>query len=320
MTVAVLVGLFLAFADLRRALGLVGNVRWAYVVVSLGFVALSYVGIVGDYAAVFALFGIRMKGRERLHVAALSVALNNVVSFAGLSGLSLRVHVLRRRGVPMHTILAATVLHSYLNFLTLFAIYPIGLVYLYEHRILPASAARFAVVLAAVFASLLVAGAWAMARASARARLLRLVALLARRFLRRDVGARLDSFDAEFREAFAAVRRAPLRLVVAQLFFLLDWAATAAALGACFYAVGEAVRVGVLLTGLALGVTLGIVSLLPGGIGVQDASMAGTFALLGVALEPAVLATLVFRLTYYIVPFLVSIPFYRRALRAGSVA
>jgi len=71
----------------------------------------------------------------------------------------------------------------------------------------------------------------------------------------------------------------------------------------------------VLLTGFTLGITAGAVSMVPGGLGIQDGSMAGLYALLGVPLQKAVLASILFRLVYYLVPYLVSLIFYGRLLR-----
>lgn len=70
-----------------------------------------------------------------------------------------------------------------------------------------------------------------------------------------------------------------------------------------------------LLTGFTLGITAGAVSMVPGGLGIQDGSMAGLYALLGVPLQKAVLASILFRLVYYLVPYLVSLIFYGRLLR-----
>ena len=56
-------------------------------------------------------------------------------------------------------------------------------------------------------------------------------------------------------------------------------------------------------------------SMVPGGLGVQRASMAGTYHLLGVPLEQAVLVSFLFRLVYYMAPFGVSPAFYWYVLR-----
>ena len=72
---------------------------------------------------------------------------------------------------------------------------------------------------------------------------------------------------------------------------------------------------GVVVTGFAVGVAAGVMSMVPGGLGVQEGSMAGAYHLLGVPLEQGVLVSFLFRLVYYMVPFGVSLLFYRNDLR-----
>tara|TARA_B100001013_G_C24591359_1_gene434940 strand:+ start:75 stop:332 length:258 start_codon:yes stop_codon:yes gene_type:complete len=72
---------------------------------------------------------------------------------------------------------------------------------------------------------------------------------------------------------------------------------------------------GVVVTGFAVGVAAGVMSMVPGGLGVQEGSMAGAYHLLGVPLEQGVLVSFLFRLVYYMVPFGVSLLFYRNVLR-----
>ena len=72
---------------------------------------------------------------------------------------------------------------------------------------------------------------------------------------------------------------------------------------------------GVVITGFAVGVAAGVMSMVPGGLGVQEGSMAGAYHLLGVPLEQGVLVSFLFRLVYYMVPFGVSLLFYRNVLR-----
>ena len=61
-----------------------------------------------------------------------------------------------------------------------------------------------------------------------------------------------------------------------------DWAGTIAALWFCFAALGTFLGAGVLVTGFSLGITAGFISMIPGGLGVQEGSMVGIYTLLGV--------------------------------------
>ena len=78
----------------------------------------------------------------------------------------------------------------------------------------------------------------------------------------------------------------------------------------CLDAVGALVALGVLLGGFSIGVVAGFASLVPGGVGVQDGSLAAVLALQGVPIEDAILGAVLFRLVYYVAPSLVTLPVY----------
>jgi uncharacterized membrane protein YbhN (UPF0104 family) len=94
-----------------------------------------------------------------------------------------------------------------------------------------------------------------------------------------------------------------------------EWGLAATTLGLCFGALGPPVRPAVVLIGLTVGVAAGLLSMLPGGLGTQDGSMTGVYVLLGVPLEQAILAAILFRLVYYAFPFSASLAFYRHLQR-----
>jgi uncharacterized protein (TIRG00374 family) len=104
-------------------------------------------------------------------------------------------------------------------------------------------------------------------------------------------------------------------MIVPLLLVVLDWAASVLTLGACFLALRTPIHPGVLLTGFAIGVSVGFLSMLPGGLGAQEGSMAGIYVLLGVGYERALLAAMLFRIIYYVIPFAASLVLYARLLR-----
>jgi len=88
----------------------------------------------------------------------------------------------------------------------------------------------------------------------------------------------------------------------------------AAALWFCFAALGNAPGLGVLLSGFGIGLSAGNLSFIPGGLGVQEASMAGIYALLGMSFARAALVAILFRVVSDFIPFFVSLPFYEQLL------
>ena len=103
--------------------------------------------------------------------------------------------------------------------------------------------------------------------------------------------------------------------VVPVVLTVLDWVAVLFAFWLCLEAVGLSVGPRVLIAGFAIGMNVGVVSLVPGGLGVQEGSQAAVLALFGIPFGPALLASVLFRFVYFLVPFIVSLPLYYVILR-----
>jgi uncharacterized protein (TIRG00374 family) len=122
----------------------------------------------------------------------------------------------------------------------------------------------------------------------------------------------LATFNATLTRGMNAARRHPEELALLLLVTACDWLSAMLCLGACFLALGTSVTLPVLLTGFVLSLSLGMLSMIPGGLGIQEGSMAGIFYLFGIPLEQATLASVLFRIVYYLVPFALSALLARR--------
>ena len=132
---------------------------------------------------------------------------------------------------------------------------------------------------------------------------------------RQSIKAGLQDFEATLRRGMGRLRSKPLALALPLSLIILDRMCRLGIVWLCFQALGGQVDPGVVVTGFAVGVAAGVMSMVPGGLGVQEGSMAGAYHLLGVPLEQGVLVSFLFRLVYYMVPFGVSLLFYRNVLR-----
>jgi uncharacterized protein (TIRG00374 family) len=116
-----------------------------------------------------------------------------------------------------------------------------------------------------------------------------------------------------------AVRRTPSQLAWVMSLTWLDWLASVIVLSFCLDAFGPAVPFGVVVTGFVLGIMAGLMSMIPGGLGVQEGSMTGVFALLGVPFGQAFLAAILFRAVFFFLPYVISLGFSRWLLRPGQL-
>ncbi len=143
-----------------------------------------------------------------------------------------------------------------------------------------------------------------------RASVLRRLGHIWRLTTHRNIETSLTQFGSAVTEGIVQLRhQRNLRLPIAGL-ILGDVAATITALWFCFAALGVPVHLGVLITGFNFGVTLTVISFIPGDLGVQEASLAGILALFGVPFGQGLLVAILFRVLYYLVPFVISLGFY----------
>ena len=316
--VLALLGLLAIFLKRGQILQALSAADWRLVPVALLFAALSYSFMSYGFVVVNRLFGILMRRRELFAIGFVSQVLNHVLSSGGAAGYSLRFLLIQKQGYAIRDIVAASLVHFYVTSLGMLALLPFGLFYLFLRR--PAAQATttaigiagLLVVAAFIFATVLVFGR------SVRQRVLRLASRLWNRVTHRHIEEPLSNFDSAMSRGVAAFRRHPDQLAVLALMVTADWSFSLVTLWFCFDALGEPLKLGVLITGFSIGITAGVLSMVPGGLGVQEGSMAGIYTLLGVPLEQAVLAAILFRVVYYFIPYLVSLVFYRRLLRGSS--
>jgi uncharacterized protein (TIRG00374 family) len=125
----------------------------------------------------------------------------------------------------------------------------------------------------------------------------------------------LQRFDATLDQGVQEMRKQPFTMVLIAILIVMDWTFSAAALWFCFRAFDVTPTLSQLISGFVIGTMAGVASVLPGGLGVQEASMTGIFALYGISFEIAALVAILYRVVYTILPYLVSLGFYRLVLK-----
>jgi uncharacterized protein (TIRG00374 family) len=143
---------------------------------------------------------------------------------------------------------------------------------------------------------------------------------LVKRFTKWDLDETIQQFDRGLTRGVGALRQQPKMMVLVFLLIALDWVTSAVVLWYCFDALGDPVNPGVLMSGFVIGIMAGVASMIPGGLGIQEGSMAGVFNLLGVSFEQALLASILFRVMYFLLPYFTSLPLYWHLIRKSDEA
>lgn len=307
-----------------RGLGeLLGQTDWARVVPALLLTGLSYACISAGLVSLGRAVGVSAPRWPMMRIAFISVAVNQLISFGGVAGYSLRAVLSKRYGVTTGDALAMSLVHSYLNNLAMFFLLGLGLLQLVRDPATDEAWRRTLGVGGVLVVTFFVLSTAAIFSARLRGALVRGSGRIATRLLpdrwSDPIEVSLRDMDTALGRTATALRRDPAAAWWPFVFLILDWLAAFAVLWFCLDAVGEPVAVGVLLGGFSIGVVAGFASLVPGGLGVQDGSLAAVLALQGIPVDRAVLGTLLFRVVYYVVPFLVTLPVYASFLRRREV-
>jgi uncharacterized protein (TIRG00374 family) len=310
-----LLGLVFIIIDWNQIHSAIAEASWKPVPYALAATALSYLCISLSFARVSRLLGIKMKTSDLTLVGFLSTVLNHVVSSGGAAGYSVRYALMNRHGIGVRDVLAASFLHFYLTSLAMITMLPVGLLYLVRHVALGRGTATLLAVLAGIvmFGALL--ATMLLFSVRLRQRFIITIVNLLRRITDRDIETSLMRFDETLAEGVWAMRQQPASILIIMTLVTVDWSASALALWLSFRSLGVTLQLGQVVTGFVIGIVAGVASMIPGGLGVQEGSMAGIFALLGVSFDRAVLASIFFRVLYFFIPYLISLTLYRGLLR-----
>jgi hypothetical protein len=310
-----LIGLIFIAADLDQIRTALEQARWQPIPYALAATLISYACISFSFAQVSELLGVEIPLKDLTIVGFVSSVLNHLVLSGGAAGYSVRFMLMDRHGVTMRKVVAISILHFYLTSLLMIAMLPVGFIYVGVNAALGQATALFLTVAAAVLFLMVILATGLIFRRKMRKRVIRLLGKAARALFRRDVSDPLARFDATMDQGVQAMRQNPSAIVVIGGLVAIDWAFSALALWFCFRSFEITLSPGQLISGFVIGTVAGVASLFPGGLGIQEASMSGVFALFDIPFEKAVLASILYRVVYTIVPYLVSLGFYRLVLR-----
>ncbi len=325
ITLAVVaVGLLVLASDAGAMIRAITSVRPVTLLVPLLCTAGSYSAMAVSYQRIAATAGLRLGFPEMLKITLASTAANYVFSTGGLSGLALRSYFFsRQHGLRSGSAVSISLAQTFLTNFVLLAFLFWGLLNLLLDGQLHGPSE---LIVALLFVLSVVVSCAAVAVVSSRAVRIRLFGLLTRlpELLSRfnpggqaALRARLEIFEAELNEGVDFLIGRGTRMIAPLAYIALDWFLMLLTLYAAFYCVDRPIPMHVVVIGFSTGVFLALINLVPGGLGIMEGSMAAVFAAFGVPLEPAVVATVIFRMSYYVLPLLVTLAFFRSLLFAA---
>lgn len=307
-----LLGTLFFLADLRQLSSVVHNLRPAYLALGAAATVVSYFFNYLAFRGLVRAVDCQVGGGNLFRIAFASATVSYLFSAGGLGGMTLRLWFLRREGIRTHMTLIVSLVSTLLNNVVLLLFVVGGFGRLLLHGSLGGVQKLVSALIVLLSSALVVSAVVGLYNRRVLDAVLKVGIRISRWFLHlvpslpaltHITDERLEVFRREFHEAAALITSRRRKIAVPFLYLLADWAAAAAVLWFCFLATGVVLPIGTLAAGFAVGVFIFLISLVPGGLGIMEISMAGLYVTLGVPLEEALVALVAYRLLYYFLPF-----------------
>ncbi len=313
-----------SFADLRELWRTVAQTNAWLLPLPLLCVLASYLTMARSYQGIGRAAGFHLPFWEMLKITFVANTSNYLLATGGLSGFAVRMYFFTRHEIPIGTAVVISLAQTFMTNVTLLLFVLGGFLYLFAAHNLGTTTLIVIGVLLAFLVAAAIAAAVLLFHARLRRRMLFWLAQTAHWFMHRTVPHRTPprthiwryQFNLNRGIAFLLARKR--QMAAPLLYIAIDWVFTMLVLHTAFLALRYPIALTYVVVGFAGGVALSLVSLIPGGLGVMEGSMAAIFAGFGVPFEIAVVAVLLFRVTYYVVPLLISLLFIHQMLAQGT--
>lgn len=306
---------WLIFSNFEELCGVIRTVRWQYLLLSMSASAASYVFIGLSLWEVLRLIGHRLPFLEVTGIALVSTTANYFVSSVGISGFALRAHLLHKRRVPYGASVTASVVITVLLYMILALIIVQGCIFQFlrphtsSMQLLQGAAGVFvllglAFVIGALFFHHEIRAKWSRT-------LFRKINHVIYFFSSREIPQEtFEQFEHQLENGIHVIHRQKRELTRAISCICADWVSTLLILYFAFRAIGVTLDAGQLIVGFSLGMVATLIPILPGGLGAMEVTMTAAYSQMGIPWGTALMASLIYRFCYYLIPSVFSIFIY----------
>ncbi len=281
------------------------SAKWYILPLILITSAGSYIALGYGFYIATRLFGINIERKALFQLAVFSSVINNVTPGAGVPSYSFRVYMARQAGQSGSHMLAASVFHSFWYTVILYVCMVVGIINL---SLSPASPHKqfFLLLMPIAVIPLIIASILVLA-SKVRHGLFAFIKNLTFKLTRKDISETLDKFDEALDLGTLSIKENPRAFRKMLIFIAIDWLMVMVTEWLCFFAFSTVVSPLTLITGVSISQFIGIASMLPGGLGAQETTIAGIYTFFGIPFSKTVISAILFRLMYTLIPAAVTI-------------
>lgn len=309
------------FSDGHKLWEAVHHIHAEQLLFALLCTGIAYLAFTLSFNGLFEMTPYRVPFNRFFSIMFISYTINFIVSTGGWAGIAIRSYLLRFEKVPYSVTVPISFAQNMVFNLVLSGACFGGLIYLREHPEFIGGGREgivfgFMVGLVVVVATMLLIFFHAGFRKWFLRLMIKMGSWLGRVFLRKQSShQRLVEIRNSLEETIQFLHRGWLQLLVVFFWVCMDWGFTALALFFCFRAVDIPMHLGLLLVGFAVMNLTSNFNPVPAGLGISEVFLAGTFKLLGVEYEKALVAALLFRFVFFLLPMAVSTALYLDTMR-----
>jgi uncharacterized protein (TIRG00374 family) len=305
-------------ANLEAFLHNLRNIRWGWATLAALCSVASYLLIGAVLHRLLQMSDQPLKFATVMQISMISCTLNCLMALGGLSGVAAKVYMLSKKNIPPSKTLSVSMVHGFLTNTVAIVLVFFGFFFIYsKHKLSSREIGVGIVILLFAFAM-----TWftiqLIADATFRRRLwlwlMQITMAVSRRLGHPQWihPEKAEAFFVNFDTSVAVLSSNTRMLLGPAGYGFLDWLCMFLTLKCSFLAANYPLSNQTLLVGFSVGIFASLFSLTPASLGIMEGSMAGSFFLMGCDYDKALLATLIYRLVYFLLPMFVSAFFYRQ--------
>ncbi len=319
--------LYFSWPQIKDGLHQIGGAKWSLIALMIPLQIFNFYAVGMIYYDYFAATGQKMDSKFQMFKIALELNfVNNVFPSGGVAGFSYLGIRLKHLGVPVARTTLAQAMRFALTFISFLLLLFVGLFFLsFDNQ---AGGVTLYISLSIAFMTLFgtVLGIYIVSDENRITSFMGFLPRIANRalhpFTKKENSiniVKVEKLFADLHKDYAKVMRHRKRLKRPLVWALLVNISEVMTIYAAYLAIGQTVNPGAVILAYSVASFAGLVSILPGGIGVCEALMTATFASAGVPKAAALSATLIYRIFTMIVFVPVGFILYQKALRKGEV-
>ena len=311
-----------ASSDLPKLAEIFHEVRVDQLLFALFCTGIAYLSFTFSFSSLFEMTPYRVPFPRFFSIMFISATVNFIVSSGGLSSIAIRSFLLKHEKVPYSVTIPLSFAQNMIFNLVLSCVCFGGLFYLRQSPEFMGGAKQMLIyffmgALLFVVAAMILVFFNRKFRQGFLRQAFRLSQWFQKSILRRRPDARrLAEIRSKLESTVQFLHQGKPQLLLVFFWVSMDWTFTALTLYFCFHAVGVNLPLGLLLVGFTIMFLTSNINPVPAGLGVSESALAFSFKLLGVGFAKTLVAALLFRFVFFLLPLAVSTALYLDTIRS----